>query len=271
MNFICPICRGELCCSPRASAVCGRGHSFDRAKEGYYNLLVSQTHKAHGDNREMIDARRHFLSLGYYQPLANRVAEIALSFAKPFSVLIDAGCGEGYYTDIIERALFQRDKESRVFAFDISKDAARRTAKLNPRISVSVASAYSMPFSDGSVDVAVNLFSPLAKEEILRILAPSGKFILVYPEREHLFGLKAAIYDTPYKNNPESTELSGFSLLHSERLRYEMNIEGKEAVKSLFMMTPYAYRTGKAERERGLALSNIKTDADFMIAVYEKE
>ena len=270
MNFICPICKGELC-SAVASAVCGRGHSFDRAKEGYYNLLLSQTRKNHGDNREMIDARRRFLSLGYYQPLAERVAELVLAYTKPSAVLVDAGCGEGYYTDIIERALFERDGQSRVFAFDISKDAARRTARLNSRISVAVASAYSMPFESGSVDTAVNVFSPLAREEILRILAPSGRFILVYPEKEHLFGLKAAIYDTPYKNKPENTDLPGFSLLYSERLRYEMNIEGSDAVKSLFMMTPYAYRTGKEERERVLNLSSIRTDADFMIAVYEKE
>ena len=35
---ICPVCGEKLNSSPRGLA-CSRGHSFDRAKEGYVNLL----------------------------------------------------------------------------------------------------------------------------------------------------------------------------------------------------------------------------------------
>ena len=47
------------------------GHSFDRAKEGYWHLLPVQNTrtKAPGDSREMVAARRAFLSAGYYLSL----------------------------------------------------------------------------------------------------------------------------------------------------------------------------------------------------------
>ena len=43
-----------------------------------------------------------------------------------------------------------------------------------------------------------------------------------------------------------------------------------EAIRSLFMMTPYAYRTSSEDRERVLSLSEVSTEVEFMIDVYEK-
>ena len=54
---------------------CPAGHCFDRAREGYCNLLVVQ-HKASldpGDSREMVAARHRFLNAGHYAPVADAV------------------------------------------------------------------------------------------------------------------------------------------------------------------------------------------------------
>lgn len=249
---------------------CNNGHSYDRAKAGYYNLLLGVGGGTHGDNAEMVEARRSFLSRGHYEPLLDRLSELVASLTSKDGCVLDAGCGEGYYTDKIERALRERNSFSNVLAFDISRDAVKNAVRRNRDISYAVATAYDMPLSDSSVDVVFNAFSPLAIDEVRRVLRTGGSFVMVYPGREHLFGLKSVIYKTPYKNEPQDTELPGFRLVSHEELSYVLKLNTSEDIRSLFMMTPYAYRTSREDRERVLSLSEVTTDVEFVIDVYEK-
>ena len=93
---------------------------------------------------------------------------------------------------------------------------------------------------------------------------------MVYPGREHLFGLKSVIYKTPYKNQPEDTDIEGFRLLSHETLSYTLKLDTEGDIRALFMMTPYAYRTSREDRERVLSLSSVTTEVEFIIDVYEK-
>ena len=269
MDFVCPKCKGALTLLGNTKK-CSAGHSYDRAKAGYYNLLLGVGGGVHGDNAEMVEARRDFLSRGYYEPLANRLAELVTSHTLPGGCVLDAGCGEGYYTDKVERSLASRDGTTHVLAFDISRDAVRYAARRNSSLSLAVAMSYDMPVAEISVDTVYNAFSPLALDEVRRVLKKGGKFIMAYPGVEHLFGLKSAIYKTPYKNEPQDTAIEDFAILSHEELRYSIDLPDTESVRALFMMTPYAYRTGREDRERVLALSSITTDVDFHITVYEK-
>ncbi len=268
MDFCCPLCCGELL-KRGNSFVCPDGHCFDVARAGYINLLPPSGGSTHGDNREMVAARRDFLNTGHYLPLAERVCELACRHFKLRARVLDIGSGEGYYTDKLEQALFLRDAESFVSAFDISKEAVRLAAK-NKRITYAVASAYKIPVKDSAFDAATNLFSPLAVDEILRILNTGGVFMQVFPAEDHLFGLKKKIYDTPYKNTPSDFKLDGFRLLYNERVSYDMHLCSPEEIRALFMMTPYAYRTGTLGRNRVFALEELHCEADFYICVFEK-
>ena len=269
MKFVCPKCGGKLNIE-NGTAKCAEGHSYDRAKGGYYNLLLAQKGGTHGDNKEMVLARRAFLSAGYYAPLARYVSFQVSEYTPKCGSVLDAGAGEGYYTDFIERTLYERDGKSDVSAFDISKDAVREIGKKNPRISLAVAGSYHMPIADCSIDTVVNTFSPLALEETRRVLKTGGHFIMAIPGEMHLFGLKEAIYETPYKNIVADTELSGFELVEDEPLTYKIGLDTPEAVKNLFMMTPYAYRTRLQDKEKILALSYLETEVDFRVFVYKK-
>ena len=270
MDFACPKCKGALTLLENTKK-CLSGHSYDRAKAGYYNLLLGVGGGVHGDNAEMVEARRDFLSRGYYRPLADRVAALVCEHTPALGCVLDAGCGEGYYTDIIERALDERDGGTNLLAFDISRDAVKNAVKRNKHISYAVATSYDMPLADESVDTVYNVFSPLAVNEVSRILKKGGKFIMIYPGADHLFTLKSAIYKTPYKNEHRDSHIDGFESVSYEVLRYDINLDSADAVRSLFMMTPYAYRTGKEERERVLSLDSFVTEAEFCIAVYEKK
>ena len=269
MEFSCPKCKGALTLLGNTKK-CENGHSFDRAKAGYFNLLLGVGGGTHGDNVEMVLARREFLSRGHYRPLADRIAELVCEHTPTRACVLDAGCGEGYYTDIVESKIAERDGDSNVLAFDISRDAVKYALKRNKNISYAVATSYDMPLSDASVDTVYNVFSPLAMDEVSRVLKKGGKFIMVYPDSDHLYALKSVIYETPYKNEHRDTEISGFSLVHYESFRYDVTLATQEDVRALFMMTPYAYRTKREDRERVLALNSLVTEAEFCIAIYEK-
>lgn len=270
MLFCCPKC--GLALEEKGNVTsCKNGHSFDRAKGGYYNLLLSNKGGVHGDNKDMVLARRAFLGAGYYAPLAERVASLAAEYTSSGSVLLDAGCGEGYYTDKVESAVRAKYGESRVCAFDISKDAVREARRKNSFIELAVAGSYSMPLPDGSVDAVINTFSPLALSEVARVLSSHGTFIIVIPGEEHLYELKSAIYDTPYKNTVSDTALDGFSLFLDEKLSFRMHLPSPEAVGALFKMTPYAYRTSPENVKKVEALESLVCTADFRILVYRKQ
>jgi len=266
MNFVCPKCYGKLTFDG-AMAKCPLGHSYDRAKAGYFNLLLGASGSTHGDNRDMVEARRTFLDTGAYLPLADKVSELVKKHLSGTRVL-DIGCGEGYYTDAIEKSVASLG--AAVSAFDISKDAVRYAARRNKNLELAVASAYKMPTADESFDLAVNMFSPLAKDEVRRTLRSDGIFILAVPGEEHLFGLKRVTYKTPYKNELADPHIDGFELLLTERVTYTLDLCGKETVGSLFMMTPYAYRTPPEDKARVLSLEALKTEADFVVFVYRK-
>ena len=271
MHFVCPNC-GEKLNINEKSALCERGHSFDKARGGYYNLLIGTSGGVHGDNKEMVLARRAFLGEGYYAPLARYLAFLVTEYTPNGGCLLDAGAGEGYYTDIIERALYERDGESDVSAFDISKDAVREIHKKNPRISLAVAGSYHMPIADGEFDTVINTFSPLALEETRRVLKPGGHFIMAIPGEMHLYDLKSVIYDTPYKNVVQDTALEGFELIMDEPLEYKFMLDSQEKIRNLFMMTPYAYRTKPSDRAKVEALSVLQCcRADFRIFVYRRQ
>ena len=104
--FCCPICGGPLDRGPSAYS-CPAGHSFDLAREGYVHLLpANRMHsKMPGDDKGMAAARAAFLSKDYYAPLRDALCSIALERTGPAPRVLDTGCGEGYYTSGVYRAL----------------------------------------------------------------------------------------------------------------------------------------------------------------------
>lgn len=97
--FCCPLCAAPLEKTDRTYR-CPRGHSFDRAREGYVHLLpANRMHsKAPGDDKAMAAARNRFLSGGWYAPLRDALCRLAVDHAPARPAVLDSGCGEGYYT-----------------------------------------------------------------------------------------------------------------------------------------------------------------------------
>ena len=268
--FICPVCGEKLELSGN-SYICSKRHSFDRARSGYVNLLLSKHmgKTVHGDNKFMVQARRSFLDKGYYEPLCTALCEAVCAHLNGSSIL-DAGCGEGYYTSAIIGQLRNKNIAAEVCGIDISKAAVEYSAKRCKNAEFAVASVFHIPAAENSCDMLVTLFAPYCGEEFLRVLKKGGTMIMAIPSSEHLWELKKAIYDTPYKNEVKPYELGGFELVDKKRITYDMHIETQEDVDALFSMTPYYYRTGREQQERLAALGCITTKADFELLIYRK-
>ena len=262
----CPVCARSLTREER-KYTCPAGHSFDVSRQGYVNLLLGKSATVHGDNAMMIASRRRFLSRGYYAPLAETLCEMLTAHVREGATVLDVGCGEGYYTEHVSRTVTPRD--GTVYAFDISKDALKATAG-RKCATLFVAGAYKMPVLTSSVDAATLLFSPFCREELLRVLAPEGILLLAYPGERHLFGLKQAIYETPYLNRPEPTEIEGFALLEKRDVSFEITLSSPEAIGDLFKMTPYYYKTGERDQAKLASLSSLQTEVAFHLCAYKK-
>lgn len=266
-QLICPVCRGALRREERAY-VCANRHSYDIAKKGYVNLMMSQrsNKKRHGDDKLMLNARTEFLNKGYYKPLAEAIVQETLQNVGSSAVIIDAGCGEGYYTAMLHQALPNAD----IYGIDISKDALAAANRRDRSLTLAAASAADIPAADGCADAVLSIFAPVFPQEIIRLLKPGGVLVRAVPLEEHLFGLKQAVYDRAYKNPHDSGELDGLTLISRRELRFTLYLDSTDDITHLFMMTPYYYKTSRADQEKLLDLSQLTTEAAFGVLLYKK-
>ena len=268
--FRCPVCGGPLVREERVYR-CERGHSFDIAKEGYtYLLPPNQKHSAApGDDKGMAAARREFLSKGYYAPLLNTLCNEISARSGDAPAILDTGCGEGYYTAGVYRALLEAGKTPRMAGTDISKFILRYAAKREKAVEFAVASSYHLP--DGSVDILLNCFSPLALEEFRRALKPGGTFLYVVPAAEHLWELKEVLYERPYPNEEKETPYGGFTYEAIVPVDGRIRLENQADIHALFQMTPYYWKTPKEGAERLAALDTLDCRISFRVHIFRKK
>lgn len=267
-TLICPVCKARLDrCQNGLS--CARGHHFDRAAKGYTNLLLG-SRAQHGDNAEMVAARRRFLDSGAYACLAKSISDALTKRVPETGCLLDAGCGEGYYTARIA----EEHPALRICGIDVSKEAIRaaasRSALKRENVGLYVAGVYEMPFSDDAFDAVLSVFSPFADEEFRRTLKTGGHLISVIPGAKHLWDLKSVLYDVPYENEVADYTLDGFKLLEKIELHDRILLKTPEQIGDLFAMTPYYHRTPRQGHERLGRLAELETEIAFEVLVYRQ-
>lgn len=274
-SWQCPVCKQALRQQGR-NWRCDQGHSFDCAKEGYINLLLPQ-HKnsqAPGDSKEMIAARRAFLSSGAYEPLAHKLSERLNHYLAGITLLqspllFDAGCGEAYYSGFIKRLWRAQEQYINISGIDISKPAVQKAAKANSDSYYAVASTYNIPLASGSQHAVLQVFSPSSTEEVYRVLAQRGLWIVVNPAQRHLFELKEYVYQSPQEHTVDEQVPEGFSLLETIRLTFHCELTAQTHRESLLLMTPFYWRISPENKARLYAgLKRVR--ADFDIRVFER-
>ena len=230
----CPLCGGAL--QGENDLKCEKGHCFDRAREGYWHLLPVQSMrtKAPGDSKEMVAARRAFLNAGYYGIFGQALGELCLAHGVP-----------------------------------AAKPAVRVAAWALPAAQYAVASSFSQPVRTGWADVLLNCFSPFAQEEFSRVLRPGGRMIYVVPGAEHLYQMKAVLYEKPYKNPVQQVEYPGFRAIDEREVQGTITVPAAQ-LEALFAMTPYYWKTPRDGAARLAALPQLTTTIAFRFLVFEK-
>lgn len=273
--YICPVCKKKL---KRLDNIlhCQNGHSFDIARKGYVNLLTTakRNPKNSGDNAEMVKARTSFLDKGYYLPLAEKIAQTAYKhlYGKKQPMIIDSGCGEGFYTCVYAKAL----PDAKIFGIDISKSAISHcmtrvhTSDIT-NCEFAVASSFELPFIKESADMVISTFAPVSNDEYARVLNKGGKLIVVSPSARHLFELKSAAYDKPYENKPNIYGLNKFEKTDEQIFEYKQTVTSTQDILDLFSMTPYLYKTSAEGVQRLRALDSLEVTCGFCIQVYTKK
>lgn len=260
--LLCPKCQEKLT-KEGNSLRCKNHHSFDIARRGYANLLLGNR-KGTGDDKDMVRARTRFLSQGYYQPLCTALCE-QLKRYHP-TCIVDAGCGEGFYTNQIRKALPMAD----IYGFDLSKYAVDEACKAHLDITYAVCSVFHMPLGDECCEAVVSVFAPFDIMEIARVLKQGGYFLKVGPGPQHLMDLKRVLYEEVYENDDEEVAYPGFVHLDTSVIDYSVMIEGQDHLQALFQMTPYYWKTPKEGKEALRALDELKVRIQFKLDVYQK-
>jgi len=271
-GYICPVC-GDLLCADGRTLRCSKGHSYDMAKSGYVNLLMSnaQSAKRHGDDALMIKARGRFLGKNYYLPLREKMCEMLMPYVVQEVSVLDAGCGDGWYDEGLAAALGENGIEGRLLGVDISRDALKAAAKRRLDMGLAVASVYKLPVGQSSCDILLSIFSPLAEEEFSRVLRKDGLLLRAVPLEDHLFELKQAVYDVPRKNPPDSEKPQGFELVDSFDLKYTFELGANEDILDLFAMTPYYYKSGQKDQEKLKKLEKLTVTAAFGLRLWKNK
>ena len=264
MILRCPLCHKPLLPDGR-SFRCENGHCFDRARQGYVNLLpVQQKHSAQpGDTTEQVLARRTFLEGGFYAPIVQALCDLARKHSCSGPIL-DAGCGEGYYSSRLAQSI-----EAELIGVDISKEAVRAASAQYKNALWLCGSAAHLPVADHSIGLLTSLFAMTAPEEFRRVLKPDGTFVQILAAQDHLLGLKEIIYPQLHRKDKDSTpELTGFRLAESKPVKFRFTVTG-EQVQNLLYMTPHVYRISKEGAEKLRATDRLTDTASCVINLYK--
>jgi 23S rRNA (guanine745-N1)-methyltransferase len=271
----CPVC-GEALTIRATAATCPNTHSFDRARSGYLNLLLSNEKQSAepGDSPAMMHSRRTFLQGGFYDQMAaaanTAVAEI-LAGRKETQVA-DLGCGEGYFTARLQDALAAAMSPAHTcYGVDISRPGIKLATAYDREINWIVASLHRSPFRMQSLDVVLSMFAPIDAADVRRVVRDEGALVTVTPGPDHLDALRTIIY-TSVKPHPHTPALMAgdtlFEPTASTRVRYPIVVDSPAQIMNLLAMTPYYWNINRAAKARIEALSRLELTVDAYVSVF---
>lgn len=249
---------------------CPAGHRYDRAAQGYVNLLPVQHKRSRdpGDSKEMVAARRRFLEAGHYRPIAELAARATLTDLPPDAACLDAGCGEGYYLRQLAAAADATGKSPALLGLDISKWAVQAAAKAQRGTATWVVGSNArLPVLPATLDRVLCLFGFPVYPEFARALKPGGQLIMIDAGPDHLRELREIIY--PTLKPPRSGEAQlpeGFAAGPGESLRQTLTLNDAASIADLLAMTPHLYRATPEGRARAAALQTLTLTVDVRLS-----
>jgi len=211
--------------------VCPSGHSFDVARSGYINLLQPQDRRSKqpGDTVAAVAARRRLHDRGVSEPLLQAIAEIIA--ASLSDVVLDAGCGDGFYLGTLARQIgFD------AHGVDISIPAIDAAAKRYPECEWAVANADRyVPYADRSFSLVLSITARMNAPEFRRVLREDGRLLVALPAPDDLIELRGAGRDRVSRT--VETFASEFRLVDQRRVTTVAELDAaavEDVLKSIY-------------------------------------
>ena len=231
----CPIC-GKSFSKNGNSVLCKMGHCYDISKMGYINFSHNRKERVY--NKNLFKNRTDIFEMGVFDPVIRKINYMLECMHIPQeTVLIDAGCGEGFYTRNIT---FEGCKQS--IGFDLSKDAIQYASKKDENAFYMVADLANIPLKDNIAGVILDVFTPANYKEFKRILNTEGILVKVVPKEKYLIELRELAAPFLVNKQYDSGGVEDYTeknvdIILKERVNYKIEITPEEAIK-IAQMTP---------------------------------
>ncbi len=272
--LVCPVCEQSLFRND-TTYLCANGHSFDLAKEGYVNLLLSHLRRSKhpGDSADMVQARQTFLDSGAFAPLSeliqSEVQQLPAVQKKDRAVTImDAGCGEGYFLDALQKIIM-----GQCYGIDLSKEAIRLAARRHSHARWVVANVMRrIPFANDSMDIILSILAPRNVDEFARILKPTGSLMLVVPGPNHLIELRSRKMADAGTFQIKADAAVKFLAPHfspQRRIPLEHKLLlNKSLLTELVQMTPLFWRSTREAKADIANLDELRVTINFVLLTF---
>ena len=258
--LICPVCGDALQLGgpQMRSLVCSDGHSFDLAKQGYVNLYRGKPMNEY--TKESFQERQVILQRGMYAHLLEEICSFLRKTSESGTeadekkVLVDAGCGEGYYT----REIAQQFDHLQLYGTDLSRDSIQLAAGTANGMGAGpadikwfVSDISKLPVADGSVDYVLDIFTSANYQEFQRVLADDGYLIKIIPGEGHVKELREAakdqLYHKEYKERKGAAVFAEqFELVEQKVVSRTFSVSPEE--RDIFIrMTPLLFAVDKSK------------------------
>lgn len=233
--FRCPICHSDFNLQNN-SLVCYNNHTFNISKKGTTMLYkTSKLKKNDLYTSELFTNRRDFINSNFYMTLIDNISNIIKSKYKN-PIILDIGCGEGTFGFFI----LNRIKNKFSIGIDLAKEGVELASDyLNSNYLPIIADINNIPLKDKTIDVIIDILSPVNKEEIYRLLKTDGIIIKVTPKKDYLKELRNIMNINDYENEViiENNILNNYKLINKIELCETYNLS-ENNFKNLIKMTP---------------------------------
>jgi 23S rRNA (guanine745-N1)-methyltransferase len=221
--------------------ICPRGHSFDLARSGYINLLQPQDRRSKqpGDTADAVAARRRLHDRGVTAPLRDAIESIASVQAG--DVVLDAGCGDGFYLGSLD---------CDAHGVDISLPAIEAAAKRYADREWIVANADRfVPYGDATFTRVLTITARMNSSEFRRVLRNDGRLLVAVPAPDDLVELRGAGRDRVQRTI--DTFANEFALIDQHRATTAADLD-RDAVHDVLLSV---YRPRELERIEPMRLT----------------
>ena len=242
---------------------CAAAHSFDQAKQGYWNLLQPQDSKSKnpGDRDEAVDARHRWTTSGVMDGLVKTLTRWAVR-SQP---VLDLGCGTGYFGDKLYTNHFDN-----YCGVDLSKKAIKLASRAFPAGTWVLANAdRTLPAQPKSVGQVISLFGRRPYDLVHQVLKPRGTLLVAVPAEDDLVQLRAETQNEGRLRDRTADIIqqasdAGLALIEQQTWK-ETRFLQPTSITDALAMTYRAERRSQKLRAETLGAMDVTLAADILI------